>query len=110
MLSGWRCLGASARRFCRLLDLCGQLRRAPIDANSVALLDNRFGNSVREEFAIFPVTRFVSFVAIAQVPAFYKHGGTSSIAQDTEICGVNSTIRGVGDSHQLFLDQVRQIN
>ena len=59
-MSWWCQRRASGRRL--------QLRREParwlINALTVTLLDDRFGNSIREQFAIFPIARLFAIGAI----------------------------------------------
>src|SRR5436309_13938149 len=85
------------------------MRGTLVPSGAVALLDNRFRNSVREQFPILPIARLAAFTAITQVTAFHQHGRTRRIAQDTKICRVDSTICRVGDRHEFFLDPAGNI-
>src|SRR5439155_3912120 len=107
-LSSWR-QARAAGRFHLGLRLRGYLSRRAINTGAVALLDNRFRNSVREQFAIFPIARLVTLGAIAQISAFYQHSWTRCIAQHAKICCVHASICGIWDGHQFCLDLVRQI-
>ena len=61
--TGQRILISCWRRRCRTSARRLQLQREParwlINAGTVTLFDNRFRNSIREQFAIFPIARLV---------------------------------------------------
>ena len=80
-----------------------------IDTGTIALLNNRLGNLVRQQFAILRVTSFATFAAVAQETAFDQDGRIRRQAQDVEISRVDATVRGTRNRHQLRLNPIGQL-
>ena len=107
MPSRWRRLRSGARR----LRLRGSyLGRRVIYTGPVALFNNCFCDSLRQQFAIFGIARLVAFGPIAQESALHQNCRTVRKAQDAEICCVHAPIHRVRDRHQFGLDPIRQFS
>ena len=64
MSGGRREARAAAGRFWLCLRLRSYLRRRAVNTGAEALIDNCLGNSVCEQFAIFPIARLTPLIAI----------------------------------------------
>ena len=64
------------------------MRGSAVHPRPVALLDNCFCDSVRQQFAIFPVARVTPLGAVTKKSAFHEHRWTGRKTQHAEIGGV----------------------
>lgn len=79
-----------------------------IDAGTVTLFNNCFGDPVGQQFAVSGTARLATLAPIAQKAAFHQHGGILCHAQHTEIGNTHSAIRRVWDRQQLLLNAASQ--
>src|SRR4029453_2766318 len=111
--TGERILTSCWRRRCRTsarrLQLQCEAARRSVNAGSVTLFNDRFSDSIREKFAIFPIARLIALGAITQKPALYEDRRIVRETQDAKICFAYTAIRRAGDRHQLGLNPIREL-
>lgn len=103
------CRRRRCRTSARRLQLQCEAARRSVNAGSVTLFNDRFSDSIRKEFAIFPIARLIALGAITQKSALYEDRRIAREAQDAKIRCAHTAIGRAGDRHQLGLNPIREL-